>query len=231
MCTNDICRPSDSSRASGLTAKARNQSADRIPAGAKLLGCMALSVLALGAHTVAKLAVLTGVNLLLLFLFRCGYRTLWRGTKVFLQQAVIVTGLYLLRFGLDEGLVPGLKISCQLFLTFLPGAILVQTTPQARIVRTLARIMPWRPAFVMATCLRFIPLVLDEIRTIHEAQALRGAKILPSDLVRPWNWPDVIHCLVVPAIIRSLKLAGEIALAAKARDFGVTGRRTFWPGR
>jgi energy-coupling factor transport system permease protein len=174
--------------------------------------------------------VLAGVNLLLLLLFRCGYRTLWRGTKVFLRQTVIVTGLYLFRFGLEEGFAPGIKVSCQLFLTFLPGVILVQTTPQAQITRTLARFMPWRPAFVMATCLRFVPLVLDEIRTIYEGQLMRGAKILPSDLLRPWNWPDAIYCLVVPAIIRSLKLAGEIALAAKAREFGTTGSRTFWPG-
>lgn len=83
----------------------------------------------------------------------------------------------------------------------------------------------------MATCLRFIPLVLDEIRTIYEGQLMRGAKILPSDFLRPWNWPEAVHCLVVPAIIRSLKLAGEIELAAKAREFGATEGRTFWPGR
>ncbi|MFZ0945274.1 MAG: energy-coupling factor transporter transmembrane component T [Syntrophobacteraceae bacterium] len=230
MPRGDRSRFVNASRAHGLRSKAQSYLAPRIRTWVKLLCCMALCILDCGSNTVAALAALTGVNMLLLYLFRCGFHSLWRGAKVFIRQTVIVAGLYIIRYGLDDGLWPGIRVSWQLFLAFLPGAIFVMTTPQPRILQTMAGIMPCRAAFVMATCLRFTPLVIDEIGSIHEGQVLRGAKILPRDLLRPWNWPDVINCLIVPTIIRSLDLAGEIALAAKARDFGVNGCRTFWPG-
>ncbi len=230
MSRNDFGQSACVQPALRLGKKARDHSGDRIPAGAKLLGAMVLSVLAMGCRTAAELAALGAVNLSVLLFWGYGFRTLRRGAKVFINQAVVITGLYLVRFGI-KGLMPGLEISGQMFLTFLPGAILVQTTPHAQITRTLSRIMPCRPAFVMSTCMRFVPLMIDEIRTIREGQIMRGARILSSDLLKPWNWPDVIYCLVVPAILRTLKLAGEIALAARAREFGVTDRRTCWPGR
>ena len=77
--------------------------------------------------------------------------------------------------------------------------------------------------------LAFLP-GMTLLRSIHEVQILRGARILPRDLMRPWNWPDLVHCVLVPAVIQSLALAGEISLAARARDFGTGERRTYWPG-
>jgi len=196
---------------------------------AKLIGTMVFSILAFGEHTLITLACLSGVELSFLALFRSGSCFPWRKAKVFLWQTAIIVGLHILRFGPSEGLWPGFRTSWQLFLAFLPGMIFVETTSEPEIVRALARVMPCRAAFVLATCLRFIPLVIDEIRSIYEGQVLRGARILPKDMLTPRNWPDVIHCLVVPAIVQSMSLAGEIALAAKARDFGVSGNRTCWP--
>ena len=202
----------------------------RIPAGTKLLLCMALSILAFGARTPTHLACLTAADLLLLLLLRAGANAVWReGRRVFVWQTGIIVGLYLIRFGL-EGLWPGFRTSWQLFMAFLPGMIFLQSTPQPRIVETLMRVLPHKTAFVLAISIRFIPLVLREVRSIHEAQVLRGAKILPRDLLRPWNWGDLIHCLLVPVIVQSLVLSGEIARAARARDFGIEDRRTCWPG-
>lgn len=138
--------------------------------------------------------------------------------------------LYIIRFGIENGVWVGLQTSWQLFLAFFPGMIFMESTSQPRIVQALSRIMPSRTAFVLSVCMKFIPLMVREIRSIYETQVLRGANMLPRDLLRPWNWPDFINCLLVPAIVRSMSMAGEIALAAKARDFGVKKQRTCWPG-
>ncbi len=158
-------------------------------------------------------------------------RSLRRGAVFFLSQTAVIVALYLIRFGASpDAAWSGFRISWQLYLAFLPGYIFVETTPQPRIARVLSRVMTHRTAFVMATCLKFLPLLVSEIRTIYEGQVMRGARVRPRDLLKPLNWRDVIHCLVVPSIIHSLKLAGDIALAARARDFGVSPRRTCWPG-
>jgi energy-coupling factor transport system permease protein len=198
--------------------------------GIKFLVCLALSVCAFGDRRTSVLIVLTGMNLLLVAGNSFSFRAIKSGFTFFTSQTIIIVVLYLIRFQTIDALWSGFKISWQLFLAFLPGFIFVETTPQPRIVMALSYVLPPMTAFVMATCLKFLPMLMDDIRTIYEGQIMRGARIRPQDILRPWNWPDVIHCLVVPSIIQSLKLSGDIALAAKARDFGVSSKRTCWPG-
>jgi energy-coupling factor transport system permease protein len=203
----------------------------KVLAGPKLLLSLTLSMCAFGARTPSLLAGLTAVNMLMGFgvcvrplaLFR-------RGIKLFLYQSAMILLLYMLRFGIESGVWAGLQTSWQLFLAFFPGMVFMESTSQPRIVQTLSRIMPSKTAFVLSVCMKFIPLMALEIRSIYEVQVLRGAKLLPKDLLRPWHWPDFINCLLVPVIVRTLSLSGEIALAARARDFGVKKERTCWPG-
>jgi energy-coupling factor transport system permease protein len=173
---------------------------------------------------------LTTADALFLLITRPGASFIKRAAKAILWQAGIISGLYWLRFGSLAGIVPGLIISWQLALAFLPGMVFVKIVPEARIVQMFSAILPYRMAFIMATCLNFLPLLLAEIKSIQEGQILRGAKILPKDLLNPLNWRDVIHCLVVPVMIQTMNLSAQIALAARARDFGMTGKPTSWPG-
>jgi len=203
----------------------------RIATGIKLMVCMALSILAFAAREVSILIALSAANLALAFGFKAGTVAIWREIrKVVVWQTGFITALYLLRFG-AEGLLPGFRISWQLLLAFLPGIIFVQSTPHARIVETLMGVLPYKTAFVLATSIRFIPMVIGEIKSIREAQLFRGAKIAARDLIRPWHWGDLVHCLLVPVIVQSLQLSEQIARAAHARDFGLKDRRTCWPGK
>lgn len=196
----------------------------------RFLLALSLAVLAFGARTPATLAWLGGANLLFLLLHCPGGRLLRKAAKTAIWQTVLITGLYGLRFGFSAGLSPGLISSGQLCLAWLPGSVFVAAVPDHLIVRMLADVLPSRLAFVMATCLNFVPLLLAETKAIYEGQVLRGARILPKDLLRPWHWPELLHCLAVPVMIRSMGLAHEIALAARARDFGLRPERTYWPG-
>jgi energy-coupling factor transporter transmembrane protein EcfT len=189
-----------------------------------------LSFAAFGTRTPTALCWLTAADTLFLVITRPGVTFLKRAAKTIIWQAGIISGLYWLRFGSYAGIVPGLVISWQLALAFLPGMVFVKIVPGAGIVGMFSAILPYRMAFIMATCLNFLPLLLTEIKSIQEGQVLRGAKILPKDLLNPLNWLDVVHCLVVPVMIQTMNLSAQIALAAKARDFGIAGQRSFWPG-
>jgi energy-coupling factor transport system permease protein len=121
-------------------------------------------------------------------------------------------------------------VSWQLFLALWPGMIFMASNAQSRIVAALSRVMPHRTAFVAATCLRFLPMLLSEVQQIRAIQTLRGARLLLGDLKYPRYWPDWIHCLLIPALIKTLSLASDISTAATARDFGIQPKRTAWPG-
>jgi energy-coupling factor transporter transmembrane protein EcfT len=198
--------------------------------GLRMLLALTLSCLAFVARSIPFLLVLTAVNLALLWYLGNGQISLRRELKAFVWQTLVILVLYLIRFQDLSGLGGGFKISWQLFLALLPSMVFVRSTSQTRIVQALNRIMPCRMAFVLSTCLKFAPQLLAEVRSIYEGQVLRGARILPRDLVKPWHWFDLLHCVVVPAVVQSMALAGNIALAAKARDFGSQPKRSCWPG-
>ena len=205
-------------------------SGDVARVGLRMLLALTLSCLAFVARTVPFLLVLTAIDLVLLWWLRSGQLSLRRELKAFGWQTLVILVLYLIRFQDVTGLWAGFKISWQLFLALLPSMVFVRTTSQVRIVQALNKVMPCRTAFVLSTCLKFAPNLLAEIKSIYEGQVLRGARILPRDLTKPWNWLDFIHCVVVPAVVQGMALAGNIAVAARARDFGVRPRRTCWPG-
>jgi energy-coupling factor transporter ATP-binding protein EcfA2 len=202
-----------------------------LPAGAALVISILLSMAAFAARSIPLLAVLTAVNLLMLFA-RCArpWPLLRRSARFLVWQAAFITLLYGLRFGWQSGSVSGLRVAWQLFLAFWPGMVFMASNPASRVTRALARVLPHQTAFVVAACLRFLPLLLGEMNAIRQAQIFRGAGLLRGDLKRPRFWPDWVHCLLVPTLVRALSLAADIALAAAARDFGIYKHRTHWPG-
>ena len=214
----------------GLRSKAPGRMFKSVPAGPKLAVCVGCSFCAFIARTPFSLGVLLCVNILLYIMFRTRPVRLKREFKVFCWQTVFIVSLYGFRFGLKEGLLPGLMTSAQLFLAFFPGMIFIQTTPQSRIIKAFSKVMSSRSAFVMTMSLRFIPLMIRDMKAIYEAQVFRGARILPKDLVNPLNWKDMLHCLVFPVTVHCMVMANEIALAAKSRDFMKYDQRTIWPG-
>jgi energy-coupling factor transport system permease protein len=191
---------------------------------------LVLSFLAFGAKTVAALTWLSAGDMVFLTVHRPGRNFMSRMIKVVCWQVTLIVSLYCLRFGYAVGWLSGLTTAWQLCLAFLPCAIFIETVPEHLITRMLTDVMPSRPAFVLTTCLNFIPMVVAEAKSIYEGQVLRGARILPKDLADPRNWAEMLNCLVVPMMIHSMKLAQEIALAAKARDFGILQERTAWSG-
>jgi energy-coupling factor transport system permease protein len=197
-------------------------------AGPKLLLCLLLSMAAFAADSPALLLGLTLAEGGLLLATGASRRLLYQGLRLLLMQTLIIGGLHLMRYG-QQGILPSLLISWRLLLALLPGLIFSHTTPQARVSAALHRWLPPRFAFVLTVCIGFMPLLLNQLREIRQTQILRGARLLPQDLWWPGNWPEWVHCLLVPAVIRSLCLAEEIAQAAAARGFN-PHTRTCWPG-
>lgn len=202
-----------------------------VPAGPMLIGTILLSMFAFGARNIGLLLGLTGVNLLLLLFFsREPGRVIYRSFLLFFWQGGVIVLLYVFRFGWEQGLFDGGRVAWQLFLAFWPGMIFMSSCTQPSIVRAIGRVLPQKAAFVSATCLRYMPMLISEMQQIREVQTLRGAHLLVSDLKKPGNWSDWLRCLVIPTLVKTLALADEIGTAAAARDFGKYPYRTNWPG-
>lgn len=193
-----------------------------------LVMCPVLSLLAVIWHGPMSMPVLAGMEGVLLILSRPGLKRTVRIGIACLIQIAVVTGLYCLRFSPDQW-QDGLDVSLRLILVFVPGMLTIRLVPPAAMERILRRLLPGNLPFVASCCLRFFPVLLERTRTIHEAQLLRGARVLPRELLNPRNWPDAVACIALPAVIQSIELATEIANSARARGFEMHAKRTSWP--
>ncbi len=202
-----------------------------LPAGLALVAGICLSMAAFAARSLSMLLILTLVNLSMLVLgSNAVFVVLRQSFRIFIWQSVFICLLYALRFGWHSGYTSGLQVAWQLFLAFWPGIILMSTTSHHEISRTLGRFLPYQAVFVASTCLRFVPLLVEEMKDIRNGQIFRGAGLLKKDLIQPRFWLDWLHCLIIPTLVRTLSLSRDISLAAAARDFGFYEKRTYWPG-
>ena len=197
-----------------------NSPVHRLKAGWKLGLATAMSVAAIAAHPPLILGGLLLLNIVFWVAAGLKWHDLWRDTRWFLVQTFIVVCLYAFRYGFPGGLWPGLRVGIQIFLFFLPGAILLRTTTGSRMTGSLRRVMPARMAFVISTSLRYIPVFAKELREIVMIQRLRGARITPHQLLNPHHWKDVLNCVFIPLMVRALKTADNASLSAEARGFG-----------
>lgn len=196
--------------------------------GWKLLLGITLGVAAIAAQKPWSLALVLALDGAYYFCARLTLSDLWKDTRYLLVQALIVMGLYAARYGIPGGLWPGLRIALQIFLFFIPGIVFLRTTQAARMMQELSRVIPYRFSFLVYTSLRFVPLFAREIHEIRMAQQLRGARLQARDLLNPGNWRDMFHCLMIPLLVRALKIADEAALSAEARGFGRRHERTYF---
>ena len=199
----------------------------RLGVGWKIAICTLLSALAVGVRTPRGVMVLVAVTLLYYFAARLTPFDLWRDTRFFVFQAVIIIGLYCLKIGLLKGIWPGIRTSVQVILFYIPGAVLLRTTSSGDMMRGLRRVVPYRISFLVFVSIRFVPFFFRELDEIMTAQRMRGARLLPRQLLDPRNWGDLFHCLLLPLMVRALKTAEDVSLSAEAREFGLRDRRTY----
>jgi len=194
-----------------------------------MVSALALAFGALFWHGPWSLTVLTAGNAALAVAVRA-HRQPWRRLAlIFIWQVALVIVLYLLRYGV-QSLPDGALVAYRLVLLVLPGVLLMKTTHHGEMARLLVRVLPARVGFVLSTCVFFFPTLWNITVQTYESQVLRGARILPSELVNPVNWGTLVRVICLPAIVSSLALAKDIALAAHCRWYGLHPDRTVWPG-
>lgn len=196
-----------------------NSAIHRLDAKWKLTLWIVMSAAAFAAREPWAIAGLLLLNIMYYLFSRLSLVGLWRDIRFFLFQMVIIVGLYVLRYGIEDGIWPGIRTTLQILLFFMPGMVFLRTTQSARIIRDLKKILPVRFSFLIVTSMRFIPFFARELHEIAMAQRLRGARLTPRQFINPRSWKDFLNCLMVPLIIRALKTANEAALSAEARAF------------
>lgn len=147
--------------------------------------------------------------------------------KLFVVQLLVTCCLYLLMQQSDR-MLEGVMAVCRLLLAAIPGWWLAMSCSPERIAEVLNWVMPVKWAFVVAASISLLPFFSREIQEIYAIQRMRGANISAKALRNPRHWPELVHCILVPLLIQLLKLAKQMANAAKLRQFDQRQKTTFW---
>jgi energy-coupling factor transport system permease protein len=124
-----------------------------------------------------------------------------------------------------EGLAFGMTVCCRLVIPLLAFAIVFATSSPNTIVLGLVRMgMPYRVAFLVSSTFRYVPLLLEELNAMRDAQRLRGIDIDAMGMGRKLI---VTGRMLVPLIVASLRRAQATEVALLARGFSSRPERTY----
>jgi energy-coupling factor transport system permease protein len=116
------------------------------------------------------------------------------------------------------GFLYGITLVLRILIMVITSTIVTYTTPIEDILQLLKKIkIPHQFAFIIATGIRFIPIMQKKSEMIQEAQKARGAAIGKGGLIKSIGSYITV---LIPLIIDSLRMADNLAIAMLNRGFG-----------
>ena len=183
----------------------------RLPAGTKLLALIAGSA---ALFAVSSIPVHAGELLVAAGLFRAA-RLPWRDTLHQLRPALLfLVPIFLFHVFLTDWML-GLETVLRIVVLLLLAVLVTLTTRLSDMIDVIERaarplrhvgISPSRVGMMLSMVIRFIPLMMKEAREILEAQRARG---LDRSAI----------ALLVPLLIKTLKMADDLSDAIEARGY------------
>jgi energy-coupling factor transport system permease protein len=139
--------------------------------------------------------------------------------------ASFMIGSYEVEFS-HAGVILGLAITLRVVILAITMTLFFTLVSPMRLTRALYDMgMPFKYAYAFTLALRFLPLIINEISTINNAQKCRGYDIDRSNFIVK---TIKIIPLMTPLIIMCLRRAGSISLAMDLKAFGSITNRTFY---
>ncbi|MBM4429466.1 MAG: energy-coupling factor transporter transmembrane protein EcfT [Chloroflexi bacterium] len=125
----------------------------------------------------------------------------------------------------SEGLVYGLMVVFRTLSLILVIPLVIFTTDLNQLIVGLVRIgLPYKVAFTFSATLRFVPLLLEEIGSISEAQRLRGLALEKMNLIKRLQ---VYARIAVPLILGAMTRSQQLEIVLATRAFCGSPQRTF----
>lgn len=166
--------------------------------------------------------LLLGVLVLLIIMMLFLSNTLTKVGKFLLIFILFCALAIFLTFIITGNLLYSMEHFTPFFLRFFvmisAGLLFAFTTSPQKLAQSLEKMkVPTSLTFTLSIAIRYIPTLAREASTIFKALKLRGVKISAWDFIRKPSY--IYRGMIIPLIIRTIKLSDEIAIAAESRGF------------
>ena len=154
----------------------------------------------------------------------------------FVFQSLITDGTPLFSMGIvtvsREGLLKAVRLVSRIILMVLMASLLAYTTTPTQMAAGLEKGLGFLekvkvPVHEMATMVsiafRFIPVFIEEVNIIMDAQASRGVDFHSGNVFKRMG---KVMPLVVPLFVSAIRRSADLAMAMEARGYTDAGSRT-----
>ena len=205
------------------------------PIGNLLILAGFLLVALASTSVLLKLAAVAAVLLLVslsdesprVFLRSLRFVTLFSVILFLAQTLSIREGETLFTVGIpitDEGLLSGAGMSLRFLLILTSSFLFVTVTDPDRLAHLFIRTgVPYRYGYAFILALRFVPFFRSELRTVREAQQMRGILTSIRSLA---GIRRAVRYTFIPVLVSGLMRVDSIAMSMKGRGFGLHPKRT-----
>ncbi len=123
----------------------------------------------------------------------------------------------------DQGIIKGIAYIIRLTTIIMSGAILV-TSEQSKLIQALVLIkVPYDLALMSSMGIRFLPLLIEQMKDTLTAIQLRGVEIEKQNLRDKLS---IYAYIFTPVIVSTLKKAKSLSLSIEMRAFRLYEKRT-----
>jgi energy-coupling factor transport system permease protein len=125
----------------------------------------------------------------------------------------ITGGINVYREGVEYGLIQGMRfvilLTCGLYVCF--------TTESKDLLRAAIRLrIPANFSFMVSIALRFVPMIVEEARTVIRAHKLRGFSPARSGCIHPMQ---TARLLLRPILVNAVRRSSMLSLSVESRHF------------
>ena len=181
-----------------------------------LLGLLAVNLLfaALGGVIRQALRLLKGLGKACVFMFILQVLFIQQGTPYFSFLGIHIT---------DYGVRTAYMVILRLINATLPLSLMLTVTRLTDLSNALVVHwhLPYQYAFTLTTALHFIPVFLNDMQAITEAQIARGVSL---DTRNPVKKIGLMVPMSVPLLVSSVKKTEQEAIAVELRGFNLRTR-------
>ena len=137
---------------------------------------------------------------------------------IFIREGNVLIELPLGILITDAGLSFSLLLVLRLIAATMPLAIMISITKMNDLSNALVYNLniPYKYAFALTTSIRFIPVFMDEMKDIIEAQTARGIEFDTRNILKKIK---LILPLCIPLLVSSVKKIESGAISARLRGF------------
>ncbi len=163
-------------------------------------------------------------SLLITFLSKA-FRNIWRARFLIITVFFLTVILWIISNGIGY-LDKALTIAFKLCSMIMGGITFISITKQEELFFGLRKFfIPYRFSFVISLAMRFIPVILNLVNTVVQAQKTRGYRI---EGINPFAKIKKSVPLIGPVLLYVLRWTDKLSIALESRGFSSSERVDYY---